>query len=81
MRRSARELGDGVEVEDVRLVEREVRMLRESRPGERVAVQVVERDDLVVVDQPARERRADEACSTGHEDPFPLQRHAPEPTP
>ena len=81
VRRPARELGDRVEVEDVRLVEREVRMLGERRAGERVAVEVVERDDLVVVDKPARERRADEACSAGHEDPFPLQRHAPEPTP
>ena len=52
-------------------------MLGERRAGQRVAVEVVERDDLVVVDEPARERRADEAGAAGDEDPFPLQRHAP----
>ena len=41
-----------VGVEDVGLVEPEVRMLGERRAGERVAVQVVERDDLVRVDEP-----------------------------
>ena len=48
---------DRVGVEDVGLVEREVRVVGELRAGERVAVEVVERDDLVVVDEAARERR------------------------
>ena len=44
-------------VEDVRLVEGEVGMLEQIELlGERVAVQVVERDDLVGVDEAARER-------------------------
>ena len=49
-----------VGVEHVGLVEAEVRVLGELRAGERVAVEVVDRDDLVVVDEAARERRADE---------------------
>jgi hypothetical protein len=36
-------------------VELEVRVLGERRAAERVAVQVVERDDLVAVDEPASE--------------------------
>ena len=44
-----------------------------SRAGERVAVQVVERDDLVVVDQPPRERRRDEAGAAREEDPLAAQ--------
>ena len=39
-------------------------------PGERVAVEVVGRDDLVLVDEPAGERRADEAGAAGDEDPL-----------
>ena len=39
-------------VEDVALAKREVRVLGERRAGERVAVEVVERDDLVRVDEP-----------------------------
>ena len=47
---------------------REVRMLRELGARERVAVEVVERDDLVRVDEPAGERRADEAGAAGDQD-------------
>ena len=43
---------------------------------ERVAVEVVEGDDLVVVDEPPRERRADEAGAAGDQDPLAAQRHA-----
>ena len=48
-------------VEDVALHEREVRMLGERGAAERVAMQVVDGDDLVLVDQPPGERRPDEA--------------------
>ena len=54
---------------------REVRVLGEVGPGERVAVEVVERDDLVRVDELARERRGDEAGAAGDEDPLALQSH------
>ena len=70
----AHELG----VEDVAFLEREVRMLGEIRAGERVAVQVVERDDLVRIDQPAGERRSDEARPAGDQHAFAVQGHARE---
>src|SRR6185503_18497305 len=44
----------------------------------RVAVEVVERDDLVVLDEASRQRRADEARPAGQEDAFPGQRHGGE---
>ena len=69
------ELPHGVGVEDVRLVEVEVRMLREGGAAQRVAVEVVESDHLVVVDEARRERRADEAGAAGDEDPLALQWH------
>jgi hypothetical protein len=75
VRRARGEILQRIGVEDVRLMEVEVRMLRERRPAERVAVQVVQRDDLVRVDEPARKRRADEAGTAGDEDALPLQRH------
>ncbi len=53
VRRALRELAHGVGVEDVGLVEREVRMLGEIGRRERVAMKVVERDDLVLVDERA----------------------------
>ena len=53
VRRAARELAHALEVEHVGLVEGEVRVLGERRAGERVAVEVVGRDDLVRVDEPA----------------------------
>ena len=63
-------------VEDVRLVEREVRVLGERRAAERVAVQVVGRDHLVRVDEPSGERRADEAGAARDEDSLALESHA-----
>ena len=74
--RPARELVHGVRVEHVRLVEGEVRMLGERRARERVAMEVVGRDDLVLVDEAARERRADEAGAAGDEDSLALEHAA-----
>ena len=54
----------------------EVRVVAEVGARERVAVEVVERDDLVVVDEPARERRADEAGAAGDQDLLAAQSHA-----
>ena len=48
-------------VEHVSLHEREIRMVRERRAAERVAMEVVDGDDLVVVDEAPRERRPDES--------------------
>ena len=48
VRRAARELLQLLAVEDVALVEREVRVVGELGAGERVAVEVVDGDDLVV---------------------------------
>ena len=66
----ARALGgrSQLRVEDVALVEREVRVVGELGARERVPVQVVDRDDLVLLDEPARERRRDEARASGDED-------------
>ena len=47
-----------------------------ARARERVAVEVVGRDDLVLVDEPPRERRADEAGAAGDEDPLALKHAA-----
>ena len=58
VRGAPRELGEARAVEDVDLVEREVRVAGERRAGERVAVEVVGGDDLVRVDELAGERRA-----------------------
>src|SRR5918996_693611 len=49
VRRVAHELLESFELEDVRVHEREVRVPRERRPAERVAVEVVEGDDLVLL--------------------------------
>ena len=70
------ELPDPREVEHVALLEREVRVLRQLRPGQRVAVEVVHRHHLVLVDEPARERRADEARPARDEDSLAAQSHA-----
>ena len=51
-------------------------MLCERRTAQRVAVQIVDCDDLVLVDEPARERRADEAGAAGHDDALAGQSHA-----
>ena len=65
-----------VRVEHVRLVEREVRVIGERRARKRVAMQVVGRDDLVLVDEAAGKRRADEAGAAGDEDPLALKHAA-----
>ena len=51
-------------------------MVAELGARKRVAVEVVERDDLVVVHEAAGERRPDEAGAAGDEDPLAAQRHA-----
>ena len=66
----------GARVEHVDLVELEVRVLVEAVPDQRVAVQVVDGDHVVGVDQLARERRRDEAGAAGDEDPLAFERHA-----
>ena len=67
--RAARgELGEPVEIEDVALDEAEVRVVGELGARQRVAVEVVDRDHLVLVDEPARERRADEAGAARDQD-------------
>ena len=71
-----RGLGQARQVEHVALHEVEVRVLAEVGARERVAVQVVERDHLVRVDEPAGERRPDEAGSAGDQDLLAAQRHA-----
>jgi hypothetical protein len=73
MSRAARKLLDGLRIEDVGLVEREVRMLAQVGSRERVAMQVVERDDLVVVEQLPREGRGDEPGAAGDEDALAAQ--------
>ena len=55
------ELAHELGVEHVAAVEGEARVVGELGAGERVAVEVVERDHVVRVDEPPRERRADEA--------------------
>jgi hypothetical protein len=63
-------------VEDVALDEGEIRMPRELSAAERVAVEVVVDDDLVVVDQPSAEARTDEPRATGKHNSFALKWHA-----
>src|SRR5207237_9540956 len=74
--RSPRELGDELCIEDVAPAEREVRVLGELAPGERVAVQVVERDDLVVGDEAPPGGRPDEPGAARDEDPLAAQSHS-----
>jgi len=45
-------------------------MIGERRARKRVSVEVVGRDDLVLVDEAARERRADEPGAAGDEDVY-----------
>ena len=66
-------LTQGLRVEDVAAHEREVRMRAELGLRQRVAMEVVERDDGVLVDELLRERRADEPGAARDEDPFALQ--------
>ena len=74
--RAARgELREPLRVEHVSLDEAEVRMLGQLGSRERVAVEVVHGDDLVGVDEPRGERRADEPRPAGDEHPLSRQRH------
>ena len=77
VRHALRELLHEIRVEDVALMEAQVRVLGEVGSGEGVAVQVVDRDDLVRVDEPARKRRADEPRAAGDQDPLARKSHAP----
>jgi hypothetical protein len=56
--------------------ELEPRMLQEAGTGDRVAVEIVVRDDRVPVDELPRESRADEARAAGDQDPLALQHPA-----
>jgi hypothetical protein len=51
-------------------------VLGEVGAAERVAVEVVDGDDLVVVDEATGQRRADEARAAGDQDPLAGERHA-----
>ena len=75
MRCTLRQLADQIGVEDVALVQREVRVVRELRLRQRIPMEVVDRDDLVPIDELARERRADEARAAGDDHAFALERH------
>ena len=61
-----------LEVEDVALHERHVRMLGEVRVLQRVVVQVVVEDNLVLVGQQPGDGGADEAGAAGQEDSLAL---------
>ena len=76
VRHALRRLGQARQVEHVALHEVEVRVVAEVGARERVAMEVVERDHLVLVDEPARERRPDEAGAAGDQDPLAAQSHA-----
>ena len=76
VRDALRRLRQARQVEDVAWHEPEVRVLAEVGAGERVAMEVVERDHLVVVDELPRERRPDEAGAAGDQDPLAAQSHA-----
>ena len=67
---------DRLRVEDIGLVELEVRVLGERRARERVAVEVVGRDDLVLLDELARKGRSDEPGAAGDEDALALEHGA-----
>jgi hypothetical protein len=51
-------------------------VLQEVALRERVAVEVVDRDDLVSVHELTRERRADESRPAGDQDALAFERHA-----
>ena len=80
VRRACESLRELIQVEHVALHESEVRMVAERRAAEGVAVEVVDRDDLVLVDEAPCERRADEPCAAGHDDALARQSHAGEST-
>jgi hypothetical protein len=75
VRRAPCRLRHDLRVEHVAVHEAEVRVVGQFGAAERVAVQVVEGDDLVVVDEPPRERGADEARAAGDQDPLTGERH------
>ena len=66
----------GVVVHHVALDEVQVRMVFEVRELQRVAMQVVVDDDLVVLNQALHQVRADETGAAGDADAFARQRHA-----
>ena len=70
VRRPGRASVSASPVEHVALEEAEVRVLAEVGAGERIAMEVVERDHLVRVDEPAGERRTDEAGAARDQDPL-----------
>ena len=76
VRDAARHLAERVRVEHVALYEGESGMVGEPRAAERVAVKIVERDHLVRVYEPLRERGTDKAGATGDQNSLPLERHA-----
>ena len=78
MGRAGKDIRELSGVEHVAFDEREVRVLDERGAAERVAVEVVHRDDLVVVDEPARQRRADESRAARDDDTLSAQSHAGE---
>ena len=73
VRAAGHELGEPREVEHVPLDEPEVRVRLEVRPREGVAMEVVDGDHLVRVDEASRERRADEAGAARDEDALARQ--------
>ena len=73
VRAAGHELGEPSEVEHVPLDELEVRVRFEVRPREGVAMEVVDGDHLVRVDEPSRERRADEPGAARDEDALARQ--------
>ena len=75
MRGARGQLAQQRQVEHVALDEAQVLVLGEIGAGQRVAVQVVEHDDLVLGHEPPRERGADEARAAGHQDLLPAQSH------
>ena len=76
VRHALRRLGQAGQVEHVALDEVEVGVVAEVGPGERVAMEVVEREHVVRVDEPPRERRPDEAGAAGDQDLLAAQSHA-----
>jgi hypothetical protein len=76
VRRVADGLSQAIWIEHVSLYEAKAGMVGQVGRGERIPVQVVDRDDVVRADEAARESRADEAGPARDHDPLALQRHA-----
>jgi hypothetical protein len=77
VRRARGQLPHQRQVEHVAFDEAEVLVLGEIGPRQRVPVQVVEHHDLVLGDEPPRERGADEARTARHQNPFPAEHDRP----